>query len=208
MGIISEVKCARCDRKYSGFRTRCPYCGARRSQRGKHAAENDNTKGKLLLGIIFLVVLIVVVIVLVISSNNKNPSRTDPPASSSLSSDEGVSSVEGTSPAPSTSPKASEAPVSPSPSATPAASVNSIGIYYLGEEKEDVTLSIGEVIDFDCEIDPEDAVDEKNIKWASSDEDAFVVLQTGEVTAIGTTDGAELTVTAGGKTATCIIRIY
>ena len=211
MGIISEVKCARCDRKYSGFRTRCPYCGARRSQRGKHAAENDNTKGKLLLGIIFLVVLIAVVIVLVISSNNKNPSRTDTPGSSTsnLTSDQGVSSVEGTSPAPSSSPKATQAPeASPSPSATPAASVQSIGIYYLGEEKEDVTLSIGEVIDFDCEIEPEGAVDEKNIKWASSDEDAFVVLQTGEVTAIGTTDGAELTVTAGGKTATCIIRIY
>ena len=205
MGIISEVKCARCDRKYSGFRSRCPYCGARRGTRGKHAAENDNSKGKLLIGIIFLVVLIAVVLVLVISSGNKHATPSQGP-SASLSGDDDVTSVDGTSPSPSTSPKASEPPAA-SPSPSPSPTVESIGIYYLGEEKEDVTLSVGEVIDFDYEISPEGAVEEKNVKWASSNQDVFVVLQTGEVTALAASDGEELTVTAGGKTATCIIRV-
>ena len=68
MGIISDVKCGRCDRRYSGLRNRCPYCGARRGKRGKHADDSDNSKAKIMIGSLLILVLLVAVIVLVITS--------------------------------------------------------------------------------------------------------------------------------------------
>lgn len=68
MGIISDVKCGRCDRRYSGLRNRCPYCGARRGKRGKHADDSDNSKAKILIGSLLILVLIVAVVVLIITS--------------------------------------------------------------------------------------------------------------------------------------------
>ena len=68
MSVVSEIKCARCDRKYSGVRSRCPYCGARRIGRGKYSGEDDNTKGKMLLSILIMAVLVVAVGVLVYTS--------------------------------------------------------------------------------------------------------------------------------------------
>ena len=68
MGIISDVKCGRCDRRYSGLRSRCPYCGARRGKRGKHADDSDNSKAKILIGSLLILVLIVAVVVLIITS--------------------------------------------------------------------------------------------------------------------------------------------
>ena len=59
MSIIAEVKCARCDRKYSGVRSRCPYCGARRIGRGKYSEEADDSRGKMLIGILIMAVLVV-----------------------------------------------------------------------------------------------------------------------------------------------------
>jgi len=54
MAIIDDIKCARCDRKYSGVRSRCPYCGARRIGRGKYTEDADNAKGKMLISILIL----------------------------------------------------------------------------------------------------------------------------------------------------------
>ena len=59
MSIIPEVKCARCDRSYSGVRSRCPYCGARRIGGGKYSEEGDNSKGKMIIGVLILAVLVV-----------------------------------------------------------------------------------------------------------------------------------------------------
>lgn len=80
MGIISEVKCGRCDRRYSGFRGRCPYCGAKRNKRGKHADESDITKGRLLVGILLIIVLIAAVVALLVTngdSDKKDTSKSD-----------------------------------------------------------------------------------------------------------------------------------
>ena len=80
MGIISEVKCGRCDRRYSGFRSRCPYCGARRNKRGKHADDDDNSRGKLIVGILLLLILIVAIVVLIVTSlgeKNAKPKEDD-----------------------------------------------------------------------------------------------------------------------------------
>lgn len=60
MAIIEDVKCPRCDRKYSGVRSRCPYCGARRVGFGKYSKENDdNARGKMMISVLILAVLTV-----------------------------------------------------------------------------------------------------------------------------------------------------
>ncbi len=78
MGIVSEGKCHRCDRRYSGFRSRCPYCGARRSKRGKRASDSGNSKAKLIIGVLLLIVLIVAVIILISQSGGDDGAVTNP----------------------------------------------------------------------------------------------------------------------------------
>ncbi len=74
MGLIPQVKCGRCDRTYSGLRSRCPYCGARRHKKGKRTTDGDNSTWKLIIGVLLIVVLIAaVVVILVTSSNEKKP---------------------------------------------------------------------------------------------------------------------------------------
>ena len=56
MAVVNEIKCARCDRKYSGVRSRCPYCGARRIGRGKYSEDSDNARGKMLISVVIMAV--------------------------------------------------------------------------------------------------------------------------------------------------------
>ncbi len=73
MGLIPQTKCGRCDRTYSGLRSRCPYCGAHRHKKGKRTTDGDNATWKLIIGVLLIVVLIAaVVVILVTSSNDKN----------------------------------------------------------------------------------------------------------------------------------------
>lgn len=98
MAVISDVKCARCDRRYSGFRSRCPYCGARRSKRGKHAEESDNSKAKLMVGVLLLLVLIVATMVLLFTNKVSTSSGSDGMTNAvtpSFSNDEDIITVTG-----------------------------------------------------------------------------------------------------------------
>lgn len=107
MAIISDVKCGKCDRRYSGLRGRCPYCGARRGKAGKHAPTQGNTTGKIILGLILLAILLAAVVILVLAGNKNRTApggKTDPKSGetasdttpgSVISNDEDVTSVEG-----------------------------------------------------------------------------------------------------------------
>lgn len=88
MGLIPQTKCARCDRTYSGLRSRCPYCGAHRNKRGKRVSDGDNATWKLIIGILLIVVLITaVVVILVTGSNEKQPPDGGPSGSGTPSID-------------------------------------------------------------------------------------------------------------------------
>ena len=201
MSVISEVKCGRCDRKYSGFRSRCPYCGARRSKRGKHADEVDNAKAKLIIGIILLVVLIGATMVLIFTSALNNDDTNDPPGVSDTSPeisdpDEGITSLE--------TPEV-ESP-SPSPSSSPEIVVTDVKIVWAvnGDAREDVSLKgIGDVEEFEFVTVPE--TDDREAVWESSDEEVFMVVD-GRVTGTGA-GWATLTCTVDGVTGECIIRV-
>lgn len=83
MGLIPQVKCGRCDRSYSGLRSRCPYCGAHRNKKGKRVSDGDNATWKLVIGILLIVVLIAAVVVILVTSlgqkDQNNPTGDDGP---------------------------------------------------------------------------------------------------------------------------------
>ena len=210
MGIISEVKCGRCDRRYSGFRSRCPYCGARRNKRGKHADESDNSRGKLIIGILLLLILIVAVVVLIVTSLGEKKAAdkdADKPNNIVDVNDEDITTVPGTE---ANVPKNDE-PTVPTgndkqPTEEPKVEVESVTLMYAGSELEDLdfTLGVGETLQLDYETVPEETG--LKPKWESSNEDVFIVKSTGEVKAVGS--GTEtLKLTVGDKTVECIVRV-
>ena len=197
MGIVSEVKCYRCDRRYSGFRGRCPYCGARRSKRGKHASNSGNSRGRLIIGILILLILVVAAVFLLsktVGDNKKAAIATATPAPT-VKQDENVVTITG-SPMPTTS-------ATPSPSAS-ASAVKSAKITYAGSTVTDISMKVAEVVTLKCVTDPSNA--NVTATWSSGDDKVFVVVQNGTVTAVGT-GTATLTVSIGGQKATCIIRV-
>jgi len=59
MSVVSEIKCGKCDRMYSGLRSKCPYCATRRISRGKYADDGNNSSGKILIAILIMTVFVV-----------------------------------------------------------------------------------------------------------------------------------------------------
>ncbi len=64
MAFVPEVKCGRCDRRYSALRARCPYCGTYKRRRTRKMAESDNTTWKMVVGAALMLVLAIGVITL------------------------------------------------------------------------------------------------------------------------------------------------
>ena len=206
MGIISEVKCSRCDRRFSGLRGRCPYCGARRGKSGKRVADGDNSMWKLIVGVLILLVLIVAVIVLIMSTlKDKNVGTTTTDTQTITATEdlegEGVDSVEGNT---STGTETGTTTDTTTQTNT-VVSVEKVTITYGGSETVDFTIKTTDPpLTLKCVTVPADV--EEPVIWASSDENVFVVLQTGKVTAIGKGD-ATLTATCGDATAECTVRV-
>lgn len=208
MAVISEVKCGRCDRRYSGFRSRCPYCGARRNKRGKHADDTENAKAKLIIGVLLLVVLIAATMILILSLPGD---KTSPDAQVSesvpVSDDaaptysEDVTEIipsDDASAEPSVDPSASA-----SPSVDPNVQIESVSITYGGAAKEDVTMNVGESLSLKFVTTPESTG--KVAIWDTSDTSVASVID-GKVTALskGT---VTLKVTVDGVEAKCVIRV-
>ena len=211
MSIVSEIKCARCDRKYSGVRSRCPYCGARRIGRGKYSEDSDNSKGKMLISVLVLGVLVVAAGFLLFSTPPVEAEEGNPPPTSptgSLPDDGDNTSLENpNTPPPSTPPTVSDTPTPP-----PAPQVQSVTITYAGRaiKDNDLTEYVGNKLALGARVEPPGI--EEVINWQSSDTGVFEIVPT-------STDGtaatltpiakgvATLTVTVGGVESTCIIRI-
>ncbi|NLA87527.1 MAG: hypothetical protein GX847_09690, partial [Clostridiales bacterium] len=201
MAVISEVKCGRCDRRYSGFRGRCPYCGARRSKRGKHADETENAKAKLIIGILLLVLLIAATMILILTSLPEDSEVSDPSASPTetdsggfLPDDSDVTHIEDT-----TEPSPPETPTSPE---IPDVEIAEVIVTYTGKPipDNDFTLKLGESLPLGFKTIPETT--DKKATWRSSDENVFMVTSDGKVTGVGA-GKATLTVTVDGVTTTC-----
>jgi len=198
---MAEIKCSRCDRRYSSFRSRCPYCKTRRSKSGKRVEDPENAKWKYIIGILLIVILAAAVIVLIATSKGGDTEPVDPSSSPSVSESEGAETLENE---PLETP--SEPPVEPSPETPPepVITTESAQITWNGNARDDVTMSRGEILQFGVRTVP--AETEDTPVWSTDKEDVIVVLQTGKVTAVGR-GTANLTVTCGAASSTCIIRV-
>ena len=218
VGLIPQTKCSRCDRKYSGLRSRCPYCGARRRKKGKRVSDTDNSTWKLIIGVLLLVVLIAAVVVLLVTSlsgnDNSADENTPPENNGGISSNEGVTQLPGSDPEQNgddtTNPDGTIDENTPDTDPVPEATINSVSLYtQYGNAATDISISVGVTEPISYVTSPED-VDLQALgitpEWSSSDENVFVVLQDGSVTGVGVGD-ATLTLTLGDITAECIIRV-
>ena len=214
MALIPEVKCRRCDKRYSGLRTRCPYCGMRRSGKGKRVPSDDKTTLKMIIGLLLLLILAVAVVFLIVLSNKqaaKNAGGKDTVYSStSAAADGGVSSeTSGTTAAPADT----TATTADTTGTTAASAVASVKVDCYGSELSassdgsynyEFSASVGNTIPLTLEVTPADAT--YTAVWASDNENVAVVLQTGDVTVVGSGDTG-LTLTVAGKTVRILVRV-
>lgn len=235
MAFIPQVKCTRCDRKYSSLRARCPYCGARRRKQGSRTVSGDNSLWKLIVGVLLLVVLIAAVIVLIATSvsENKNPDETDDKQNSEVSSNEGVSSLEGSEPeaepgSESGTPTGEEETNGtgtegepgtgdePDDETTPTAAVTNVTITYsngkhLSSTLYNSTLGMYDVTlkvteAFTFGVEIEPSSSTATPTWSADDESILAVLQTGKVTPLKT-GSTILRVTVDGVTDEIYVRV-
>jgi hypothetical protein len=207
VAVISEIKCGRCDRRYSGFRSRCPYCGARRNKRGKHADEGENAKAKLIIGVLLLVLLIGATMVLILTSLPESSEAANPSVSADLS-DPGVSLPGEDDVSIIPDPSEPSAPDTPTPSESADVEIAEVIITAFGGPIKDndftLTGGVGDSIQLSFKTIPETTG--KTAEWKSSDENVFMVTSDGKVTAIGV-GSATLTVTVDGVESKCIVRV-
>jgi hypothetical protein len=162
----------------------------------------------MLIGVLIMSVLVVAAGVLLFTTA---PDASDTPASAaevpptvSIPGDDGNTSLQGD-PVPPSPPPTVEVSVSPDP--PPPAEVRTVTIVYGSRNRvmTDFTASVNETVPLRVRIEPLGA--EGEIVWASSNRSVFDVVRTAaRVTGIGR-GTAELTVTVGGVTAVCIVRV-
>ena len=208
MALFPQTTCHRCHRPYSSLRGRCPYCGARKVQPSGRAAvptsagqpgtegyvrAAQNNRMQTIIGLLLLAVVVILVITLVSLGlhGRDGTSAASPPPSSSVSAP------------PSTSPSATPSP-SPSPSPSPTPSITSVKITYLGQEKSDFTMHSGDQIQLKVTFAPSDAT--VTPTWSIADTSVATVDQTGLVTGVKS-GNTTLTVTCGGMSKECIVRV-
>lgn len=197
MSLFGEIKCGRCDRRYSAARAKCPYCGARKSRSGRRIDTTDaNSKWKLIAGIVLLLIIVVaVVVVILISVKDGDNPPADISPSTSVSESGGVVSVE-TDPLPSES-------VEPTDTGSPSPTTPQVVDIILN--REDFTLSsIGESWTLEATIVPDNTGME--VTWRSEDESVAIVDLNGKVTAMGR-GTTNIYATAGGVEKSCIVRV-
>ena len=214
MAIIQEIKCARCDRKYSGIRSRCPYCGARRISKGKYSEGGDGNKGKMLISILILAVITAAVGAMLLTTpmpEEISPLIPGPSEEQSglMPDDTAIDSIPGPGiPEPPEPIEEDEPPPEPNPQ-----QVESVVIRYDSTPKSDVTARVGEQVPLNIVIEPAGIEFEGEIEWISERPDYFDVVIApntenlrATVTGIGV-GTAKLIVKVGDIEAECIFRI-
>jgi len=170
MAVVNEIKCARCDRKYSGVRSRCPYCGARRIGRGKYSEDSDNARGKMLISVLIMAVFTVGAGVLLFTTP-VDADAPDPDNGINISSPEDdINSL----------PVNVDPTPEPTPEPTPIIqlSVTSLTITYEGRNVQpEFSVKREEKVGLRVQVEPPDVIEANDLKivWESSNEDQFTV---------------------------------
>lgn len=226
MALISDVKCGKCDRRYSGLRARCPYCGYRRGKNGKRSSESGSSAGKIAVGLILIAVLLIAVIILVVSSAREKEKAMEVPdkeTKQTVQGDEDVTSVTGAEvkatgeesenaytaeETPQNAPEVTPEPeIEPEPEPVPEITITEVRVQWGTTIETDFTIERGTSLNMTWGTTPFVSEEMAEVSWESSDESIFTVTQTGEVTAVSG-GVAELTVTVNGVSSDpCIVRV-
>ncbi|MCL2821286.1 MAG: hypothetical protein FWD38_10780 [Oscillospiraceae bacterium] len=211
MAIINEIKCARCDRKYSGVRSRCPYCKARRIGRGKYSEDSDNAKGKMLISVLIMGVFTVAAGILLFTTPVDADSRGEPDNTPAISNpEEDINNLPSLAPTPTPSPTPSPEPIAP-------VDVSSIEITYEGNPLryetngvKEFSLQKGRSLPLGTRVEPAGVV--ADVEWEGSTdyEDVFEFshVTNGEIIVLGVETGsASLIARAGDKEHRITVRI-
>ena len=223
MGFIPENTCRRCGTKFPGMRTRCPKCGAPRTNQptrvppttasvtpdtAAYDRAGSNMRWQFIFGGILLAALILAVVVLVLTGTGGDKGESVKPGNSlsNVVPGETVTIMgEINLPSPSPSPE-------PTPEASPTPPITSMAITFLNEVvKKDITISNpGELkVDLDCNVFP--AVEGLTVKWSSSNETVLKVDQNGVFTIVGALPGqvvhATIVAECAGLQASCTIYV-
>jgi uncharacterized protein YjdB len=178
--------------------------------RGKYNENDDNSRGKMLVGILLMTVLVVAAGVLLITAaeppaDSPPPTQAaDTPTPSSIDDDDNIS-LTGAPVMPSDTPSSIDDDTPPSLPPM----VESVKITYASVEKKDFTAKIGEKVALRVRIEPTGI--EEEIVWSSTDVKVFEVVPASDglsatVTGIGK-GTAKLIVTCGDQKAECWVRI-
>jgi len=172
MAIINEIKCARCDRKYSGVRSRCPYCGARRTGHGKNTEGSDGDNIKMLVSILIIAIFTIGAGYLFLTADTGPGNANVPDPSEIGSPEEDVVTEPGyIQPPPSEAPAPTEEPTPTPPPVVTSATIR----YGTSPRNEEFTVKVGETVEINVIWRPE-SVSDPVIQWTSSDEEKFQVV--------------------------------
>jgi len=202
MAIVNEIKCARCDRKYSGVRSRCPYCGARRIGRGKYSEGSDNARGKMMISVLIMAVFTVAAGILLFTTpvDAVDPEIDQEPEI--LSPEDEIVAVAPIIPDITPEPEEVEEPALP-------LGVTSVQIW-LGNDfriNEEFTLSRGEVLQLRGVIEPPGM--DVELHWEDTDNDSVFTWEPivgGIRISHAGAGNARITLTAGDQSETLIVR--
>ncbi|MDR0917241.1 MAG: hypothetical protein LBN02_08680 [Oscillospiraceae bacterium] len=176
MARISEVKCAKCDRYYSAFKARCPYCGARRGTAGKHAHDTENFRGKMIIGIVVLALIVIAVGIILATANKAEPDPNVPPSPTPTITNDIVTATPSLTPP---EPSPTETPSTPEPTIT------KVQVLYRGSalpgqssNEPEFTLSRSEKLPLTLKVEPEGILTTLGLTpvWTSSNPDVFDIV--------------------------------
>ena len=216
MSVVSEIKCGKCDRMYSGLRSKSPYCGTRRISRGKYSEDRDNSSGKILIAVLIMSVFVVATGVLLFTTEVPEPPppvledvEEEDPDESELDGYVSLPAAEPVIPEPEEDEEEQEEPEIPLEART-------ISVRYgnnpliLGSEGREFSFNVGDSLTLTVRIEPLGVEDE--IIWESSNDGIFSVTPNNPekteaiVRAIGR-GTARMSVSVGDLTETVIVRV-
>ena len=223
MGLRNGVKCGRCDRPYSVLRSRCPYCGASRGKGSKRVSNSDNSVWTLIVGLLILLVLVAAVIVLLVTTlsadkGEKSKDKDKTKVEEKYEEGDGVTDITDPNEPDSTDPADPvDDPVENEPTPVPEDPIDQVVTTlkmkaFGGELSKcsepdadyDISMKVRDKLDITYEAVP--APENPDIKWTSDNEDVVMVLQSGQVTAVGT-GTTNVTLTVNGTSKVCKIRV-
>jgi len=220
VAIVNEIKCSRCDRKYSGVRARCPYCGARRTGYGKDTDGSNKDRVKMIVSVVIMAIFTTAAGMLLFTTpaDADNQDVNNDNEISITSPDSDIDSIDGHYTEPTTDDPLPDESVPDEQEDNTPPEVQSATIRYSSRVLSEFTVKVGETVEINVDWQPKwsdnagNTVLPDSITWTSSDEEKFQVVPVDldriKVNVTGIAAGAAtLTVRINGVEETCTVYI-